>query len=112
MSQKPIQLPLPGFDAARGQWRQDYADGRSGGGDTVCNRSGIELKPLYTPEDRDGEAYMDDLGFPGQAPFTRGVYPTMHPGPPLEPTSAHRLRHARGLQRSTEGGAGQRRHGD
>lgn len=82
MSQKPIQLPLPGFDAARGQWRQDYADGRSGGGDTVCNRSGIELKPLYTPEDRDGEAYMDDLGFPGQAPFTRGIYPTMHRGRP------------------------------
>jgi methylmalonyl-CoA mutase, N-terminal domain len=81
MSQKPIQLPLPGFDAARGQWRQDYADGRSGD-DTVRNRSGIELKALYTPEDRDGEAYMDDLGFPGQAPFTRGIYPTMHRGRP------------------------------
>jgi methylmalonyl-CoA mutase N-terminal domain/subunit len=82
MSQKPIQLPLPGFDAARGQWCQDYADGQSGPDDTLRNRSGIELKPLYTPEDRDGEAYMDDLGFPGQAPFTRGIYPTMHRGRP------------------------------
>ena len=44
------------------------------------NRSGIEIKPIYTPDDWDSERYMDDLGFPGEEPWTRGIYPTMHRG--------------------------------
>ena len=44
------------------------------------NRSGIEVKPIYTPEDWNPENYMPDLGFPGDTPFTRGIYPTMHRG--------------------------------
>lgn len=36
--------------------------------------SGIELKPLYMPKEID----IDKLGFPGEYPFTRGVYPTMY----------------------------------
>ena len=35
------------------------------------NRSGIEIKPIYSPDDWDSERYMDDLGFPGEAPWTR-----------------------------------------
>ena len=46
----------------------------------IVNRSGIEIKPLYTPRDWDGATYETDLGFPGQYPYTRGVYPTMHRG--------------------------------
>ena len=49
-------------------------------GSQVVNRSGIEVKPLYTPRDWDGSAYETDLGFPGQYPYTRGIYPTMHRG--------------------------------
>jgi methylmalonyl-CoA mutase N-terminal domain/subunit len=48
------------------------------------NRSGIEVKPLYTAEDWPGdprrERYMAALGFPGQPPMTRGIYATMHRG--------------------------------
>ena len=77
----PIQLPLPGFDAARARWRQDYAD-HVGGADEIRNRSGIAIAPLYTPEDWDGERYMAELGFPGQMPATRGIYPSMHRGRP------------------------------
>ena len=44
------------------------------------NRSGIEIRPIYTPDDWDSESYMDDLGFPGEEPWTRGIYPTMHRG--------------------------------
>ena len=44
------------------------------------NRSGIEIKPIYTPDDWDSGRYMSDLGFPGEAPWTRGIYPTMHRG--------------------------------
>ncbi len=50
MSEQPVQLPLPGFDQARAQWRQAYAE-RMGAGKTIRNRSGIEVAPLYTPED-------------------------------------------------------------
>ncbi len=41
--------------------------------------SGMEVKPLYTPIDREGaEGYEDALGVPGQFPFTRGPYSTMY----------------------------------
>ncbi|WP_373558134.1 methylmalonyl-CoA mutase [Bacillus sp. 7884-1] len=36
----------------------------------------IQLKPLYTNEDRKGLQHLDDL--PGIPPFTRGPYPTMY----------------------------------
>ena len=42
--------------------------------------SGIPIKPLYTPADLQGFDYETKLGFPGEYPFTRGVYPTMYRG--------------------------------
>ncbi len=42
--------------------------------------SGIPLQPLYTPEDLSDWEYETKLGFPGEFPFTRGVYPTMYRG--------------------------------
>jgi methylmalonyl-CoA mutase N-terminal domain/subunit len=42
--------------------------------------SNIELKRLYNPLDIDNLNYCDDLGFPGEFPFTRGVQPTMYRG--------------------------------
>ncbi len=46
---------------------------------TVSNE---EIDRLYTPEDleREGFNYERDLGYPGEYPFTRGVYPTMYRG--------------------------------
>ncbi|HEX3178742.1 MAG TPA: methylmalonyl-CoA mutase family protein [Methylomirabilota bacterium] len=42
--------------------------------------SGIPVQPLYTPEDVADKSYDERLGYPGQYPFTRGVYPTMYRG--------------------------------
>ncbi len=42
--------------------------------------SGIEVKRLYTPLDFNEEEYLVKLGFPGEYPFTRGVYKTMYRG--------------------------------
>ena len=42
--------------------------------------SDIEVKRLYTPIDTGSSDYCDDLGFPGEYPFTRGVQPTMYRG--------------------------------
>lgn len=41
---------------------------------------GAELDALYGPESRGGADYLQDVGFPGQYPFTRGVQPTMYRG--------------------------------
>ncbi|MCS6925584.1 MAG: methylmalonyl-CoA mutase family protein [Candidatus Binatia bacterium] len=42
--------------------------------------SDMEVAPLYTPEDTNGRDYERDIGFPGEYPFTRGVYPSMYRG--------------------------------
>ncbi len=41
---------------------------------------GQGIDRLYTPADVDDLEYGEDLGFPGEEPFTRGVYPTMYRG--------------------------------
>ena len=40
--------------------------------------SGISVDRLFTPLDTEGFDYTTDLCFPGEYPFTRGVYPTMY----------------------------------
>jgi methylmalonyl-CoA mutase N-terminal domain/subunit len=42
--------------------------------------AGIPIKELYTPLDTRDLDYLNDLGFPGQPPFTRGIYPDMYRG--------------------------------
>ncbi|MGZ3605517.1 MAG: acyl-CoA mutase large subunit family protein [Thermodesulfobacteriota bacterium] len=42
--------------------------------------SNIELNRLYTPLEMADLDYCDELGFPGEFPFTRGVQPTMYRG--------------------------------
>ena len=41
--------------------------------------SGIEPEPLYAPDNAEID-YARDLGYPGEYPFTRGVYPSMYRG--------------------------------
>jgi methylmalonyl-CoA mutase N-terminal domain/subunit len=79
MTNTAVQLPLPGFEQAQGEWRSQYSR-QIGEEKPIRNRSGIEIQPLYSPRDWPGERYLDDLGFPGQFPLTRGIYPTMHRG--------------------------------
>jgi methylmalonyl-CoA mutase N-terminal domain/subunit len=40
--------------------------------------SDIPVNRVYTPLDIADSNYLRDLGFPGEYPFTRGVYPTMY----------------------------------
>ncbi len=42
--------------------------------------SGIPLERLYTPEHLRGWDSESELGYPGEFPFTRGIYPTMYRG--------------------------------
>ncbi len=42
--------------------------------------SGIPIKLLHTPADGERLNYVEDLGFSGQPPYVRGVYPNMYRG--------------------------------
>jgi len=42
--------------------------------------SGVEIDPLYTPDNLAGTDYDSGLGFPGQYPYTRGIHATMYRG--------------------------------
>jgi len=42
--------------------------------------SGIPLKHVFGPNDIKDLNYLEDLGFPGASPYTRGVYPNMYRG--------------------------------
>lgn len=45
-----------------------------------ATEDGIVIEPLYTPDYVGSLDYVKDLGFPGEAPFTRHVYPAGHLG--------------------------------
>ncbi len=42
--------------------------------------SEIQVEPLHVPSDDEEQTYLDRVGFPGQAPYTRGVQSTMYRG--------------------------------
>jgi methylmalonyl-CoA mutase N-terminal domain/subunit len=46
----------------------------------TTDTEGQEVDPLYTPADMADFDYEEDIGFPGEDPYTRGVYPTMYRG--------------------------------
>jgi len=48
--------------------------------DQFATVSNLTVGRLYTPADVADVDYEEDLGFPGEPPFTRGVYPTMYRG--------------------------------
>ncbi len=54
----------------------ESADGRS----NKRSISGHPIRELYTPEDLDGFDPTQELGVPGEFPFTRGVYRSMYRG--------------------------------
>jgi methylmalonyl-CoA mutase N-terminal domain/subunit len=63
---------------SRGDWEKKFL--RSCRNLEVTNLSGRNIEPLYTPADIESLDYDTDLGYPGEYPFTRGVYTTMHRG--------------------------------
>ena len=64
--------------SARDHWEEAYSKSPKRDAE-FSTMSGIPIKPLYTPEDVEG-SYDEKLGYPGEYPYTRGVYPTMYRG--------------------------------
>ena len=46
----------------------------------IESTSGMDINIVYSPAEIPGFNYLQDLGFPGEFPFTRGIQPTMYRG--------------------------------
>jgi methylmalonyl-CoA mutase, N-terminal domain len=64
--------------SAKNRWEEAYSKGPERDAE-FSTMSGVPVKPLYTPEDVEGD-YDEKLGYPGEYPYTRGVYPNMYRG--------------------------------
>jgi methylmalonyl-CoA mutase N-terminal domain/subunit len=64
------------------EWAARYRGGKPAPKDSAETMSGLPLQPLYTPEGMEGWNYDEKLGYPGEFPYTRGVYPSMYRGQP------------------------------
>lgn len=73
------RLEQSGSPGPKRQWEEKYSQ-QTQAAEPIFNRSGIPIKPLYDREDWDGATYDARLGYPGQNPMTRGIYPSMHRG--------------------------------
>jgi methylmalonyl-CoA mutase, N-terminal domain len=60
-------------------WREELYDAKPERDALFSTMSGLEVEPLYTPENVEVD-YERDLGYPGVFPYTRGVYPSMYRG--------------------------------
>ncbi|MCX8113909.1 MAG: acyl-CoA mutase large subunit family protein, partial [Burkholderiaceae bacterium] len=76
---EPVARSLLDTADAESRWQREYTE-QIGIDRPVVNRSGIAIKPLYTNRDWDSSRHDERLGFPGQPPYTRGIYATMHRG--------------------------------
>ena len=61
------------------RWAKNTVKGKDQDGQYYSD-SGIPINLLYTPEDIKDIDYLKDIGFSGEAPYVRGVYPNMYRG--------------------------------
>lgn len=61
------------------QWEEDYEEAPKRDDTVFTSVSRREVEPLYTPLHRqEAGSYLEELGFPGEYPYTRGPYYTMY----------------------------------
>ncbi len=75
-NQEQIKLIMKSYD----DWFNGLSDEDKISEGKYFTHSGIPTKLLYTPADVKDIDYMKDLGFSGQPPYVRGVYPNMYRG--------------------------------
>ena len=74
---------LPESPSGRERWRAAYDAAQAAGrirDDDFTTLSGVEVDPVYGPEDEHSDPRMDRIGWPGEFPYTRGLYPTGYRG--------------------------------
>ncbi|QRV15926.1 methylmalonyl-CoA mutase family protein [Haloterrigena salifodinae] len=75
---------LESIREATDEWEQETLepalDAHGERSERFATVSNLEVDRLYTPADVADLDYLEDLGFPGEEPYTRGPYPTMYRG--------------------------------
>src|SRR3954466_8949931 len=66
-------------DTGRERWQQRYDAARKRDAD-FTTLSGVEVAPVYGPDDEASYPGFERIGWPGEFPFTRGLYPTGYRG--------------------------------
>jgi methylmalonyl-CoA mutase N-terminal domain/subunit len=67
------------IEAGRRRWQERYDASRVREAD-YTTISGVEVDPVYGPPDGSGYPGFDAIGWPGEYPFTRGLYQTGYRG--------------------------------
>jgi methylmalonyl-CoA mutase N-terminal domain/subunit len=69
---------LERLERALERWEETYESVPKRDDVDFTTVSGKEVDPLYTPLDRRDADHVDDVGLPGEYPFTRGPYHSMY----------------------------------
>ena len=72
-------LAQPAAEAGRLRWQRRFADSAIRAAD-FSTLSGVDLDPVYGPPDGSVVPDFDRIGWPGEYPFTRGLYPSGYRG--------------------------------
>jgi methylmalonyl-CoA mutase, N-terminal domain len=67
------------IEAGQARWQKRFDEAKTADRD-FTTLSGVEVAPLYGPQERDGR--LERIGWPGEYPFTRGVHATGYRGKP------------------------------
>jgi methylmalonyl-CoA mutase N-terminal domain/subunit len=68
-----------GIEEGRRRWQQRYDGARKRDAD-FTTLSGVEVEPVYGPPPGASYPGFERIGWPGEFPFTRGLYPTGYRG--------------------------------
>ena len=67
------------------RWTAAYAEAQARGQVRDADFTtiyGLEVDPVYGPDEEDADRRIDRIGWPGEFPFTRGLYPSGYRGRP------------------------------
>src|SRR3989304_183576 len=62
------------------RWLEKAGKSPIRGGIKFTTVSGEPIEMLYTPDDIAAMDFLEDVGFPGSFPYTRGIHETMYRG--------------------------------
>jgi methylmalonyl-CoA mutase N-terminal domain/subunit len=71
--------PDGSVEAGRLRWQRRFADSRIRAAD-FTTLSGLDVEPVYGPPEGAAGPDFDRIGWPGEYPFTRGLYPSGYRG--------------------------------
>lgn len=63
----------------RKRWEKEILGEREKGL-KLSTTAGFEVEAVYSPEESEEKDFLEEIGFPGEFPFTRGIYPNMYRG--------------------------------